>query len=285
MTNAVPPFNPILFPQCFTSYDKRFLNSAWIEHVPFAFSLVQMLKPNNIVELGTYGGASYCAFCQVVSDLALSTRCYGIDTWEGDEHAGYYGNEVYEYLKSYHDTRFPTFSTLIRKTFDEANCQFCEDSIDLLHIDGLHTYEAVRHDFETWLPKMSSKGVVLFHDTAVKSDGFGVHRFWDEVKSRFPSFSFQHGYGLGVLAVGPNIPESIQILCGTAEMQQNAIRSFFASLGSHYSKDLLVETQKNTIFDQHKQICTQEDQISSFENSLSWRVTKPLRKLSALIKR
>ena len=71
---------------------------------------------------------------------------------------------------------------LIRSTFDDAVDRFQDETINLLHIDGYHTYEAVSHDYNTWLPKVAKNGIVLFHDIEVRSGDFGVYKFWDEVK-------------------------------------------------------------------------------------------------------
>ena len=88
---------------------------------------------------------------------------------------------------------------LIRSTFDDAVDRFQDETINLLHIDGYHTYEAVSHDYNTWLPKVAKNGIVLFHDIEVRSGDFGVYKFWDEVKAKCPHFQFAHSYGLGVL--------------------------------------------------------------------------------------
>lgn len=149
-------------------------NSAWLGHIPFAAYLVMAFKPTCFVELGTHYGHSYFAFCKAVQEHALSSRCYAVDTWQGDEHAGRYGEDVYNLVARQNTDSYAGFSTLLRMDFSQAVESFADGSIDLLHIDGLHTYEAVRSDFETWLPKLSSEAVVLFHDTNVRRDDFGV---------------------------------------------------------------------------------------------------------------
>ena len=93
-------------------------------------------------------------------------------------------------VRRYHDPNYGSFSHLMRMEFDSALQQFTDASIDLLHIDGCHTYEAVRHDFEAWLPKLSDRGVVILHDTAERREGFGVWKFWAEISNRYPGFSF-----------------------------------------------------------------------------------------------
>jgi hypothetical protein len=192
--------------------------SGWWGHVPFAHILVASINPRVLVELGTHNGVSYAALCQAVWRLGLETKCHAIDTWQGDEHAGQYGVDVYKRLRMHHSVRLAAFSTMHKMTFDEARPMFPDGSIDLLHIDGLHTYDAVKHDYDTWLPSLSDRGVILFHDTNVMRDDFGVIKLWAELREQFPSFEFYHGNGLGILSVGKNAPGSITELCALRKL-------------------------------------------------------------------
>src|SRR5271165_1605272 len=212
--------------------------SAWWEHVPFAHWIVCATAPRVLVELGTHNGVSYAAFCQAVLHAGLAPRCHAVDTWQGDPHAGIYGPEVLEDLRLFHDERFGAFSTLLQSTFDEALDHIDDGSIDLLHIDGLHTYEAVRHDLESWRPKLSERAVVLFHDINVRRGDFGVWRLWTELRRQHPGFEFVHGYGLGVLAVGAEVPAPVVELCELTDPAAIAmIRTRFARLGEHWRMD------------------------------------------------
>src|SRR5512147_2176439 len=63
--------------------------SAWGGHVPFAHWIVRATRPRLLVELGTHCGVSYSAFCEAVVRDSLDTRCFAVDTWQGDEQAGF----------------------------------------------------------------------------------------------------------------------------------------------------------------------------------------------------
>jgi tetratricopeptide (TPR) repeat protein len=220
--------------------------SAWIEHLPFMFWMIDALRPASFAELGTHNGASYCAACEAVRALGLDCRCYAVDTWRGDEHAGFYGEEVLEELRAHHDVRYSAFSRLVQSTFDEAVAHFPDNSIDLLHIDGLHSYEAVRHDFDTWRPKLSEHAVVMLHDTNVRERGFGVFRLWSEVTVGRPHFEFLHGHGLGIVAMGkPPTPALASLFeAGAREGGREEVRVIFAYLGQALQQRLEAAHQR-----------------------------------------
>jgi hypothetical protein len=202
----------------------------WVEHIPFAFYLVEKLRPSVVVELGAHSGNSFFSFCQAAQENNLSTICYAIDTWLGDKHTGHYYEDVYESVVKHAEENYKNKAILLRMTFDEALKHFAADSIDLLNIDGLHTYGGVKQDFENWLPKLSERGIVLFHDTQIKMKGFGVWRFWSEISKEYPSFEFKHGCGLGVLAVGKDVPENVGQFIKDAN-SNNEYKTFFEQEG------------------------------------------------------
>ena len=288
--------------------------SAWYGHVPFAYWIVSALRPRRFVELGTHNGVSYAAFCDAVLRADLDTQCFAIDTWQGDAHAGYYGEDVYNDLRTFHDPRYAAFSELIRSTFDQALDYFQDGSIDLLHIDGCHSYEAVCHDFNNWRAKLSTRAVVLFHDTNVRERNFGVWKLWSELKIKYPNFEFMHEHGLGVLAFGSDVPEVVLKLCNLSSPSDIAvIRNRFAFSGrSCILEAMHVQAQRDISAAELRVTRTEaerrhlEERLAAFESHMtrmeterrdlaeklgsvlsseSWRMTAPLRFLVRLIRR
>lgn len=255
--------------------------SAWIGHLPFANWIIQKKQPKIFVELGTHTGASFFSFCDAILQEKFRTKAYAVDTWQGDPHAGFYDDEVFNRVK-FRNEAYQQFSTLLRMEFDSAISHFEEKSVELLHIDGLHTYEAVKHDFETWLPKLSQGAIVLFHDTQVKERGFGVKKFWEEVSSQYPSIELLHSFGLGILEITGEQPQIVPIdLEERAEFVQ-----FFREVGQvELDRYTSSQQQKAEQLQMQAQLEAMQHDRYAILNSISWRATEPIRAISKIFLR
>jgi hypothetical protein len=276
-------FNPFASKVLLSSPHRLTSYSFWQEHIPFGMWLVEALRPRVLVELGTHHGDSYCAFCQAVQELGLPAHCFAVDSWQGDIHVGDYGQEVLTDLRRHHDPRYAGFSTLMRCDFDAACLQFADGAIDLLHIDGTHTYEAVKHDFELWLPKMSQRGVVLLHDTNVLDRGFGVRQFFDEVKAGYGHFEFLHGYGLGVLLVGEEAADRLAWLATADGVTTWKLRRYFYLQGRRITLQL-EERQRleHQLMTAQRELEVLQRQLAEIVNSRGWQLLQAAVKLLSL---
>lgn len=243
----------------------------WVGHIPFAFWLIKALRPKNLVELGTHSGNSYFAFCQALARFSPGARAYAVDTWQGDAHAGHYSDEIFQDVHLFNRTHFAQFSTLMRMTFDDARAYFPDGEIDLLHIDGLHSYDAVKHDFDNWKSALSPRGVVLFHDTNVRERDFGVWRLWKELSESYPSFEFGHSNGLGVLGVGADQAPLLRRLfeiSGKTEATAN-LRKRVATRGETFQQRVENQTLRSELNGLRAQIDTARGHIDELTKALA----------------
>jgi Methyltransferase domain len=222
---------------------------AWTSHLHFAYDLVAALKPRVLVELGVDRGESYFAFCQSAAENKMGTRCFGVDTWRGDQHAGGYDETTFAQVSVHNRANYETFSTLIRASFDAAREKFEPESIDLLHIDGLHTETAVRHDVDSWLPKVRPGGVMLLHDVDVHRRDFGVWKIWAELQERGRSWTFHDGPGLGVWQKPPalELPGFLEQLLAPPNEWNDALAKYYSERADELQRKIGEHWRDGTI--------------------------------------
>ncbi len=116
---------------------------------------------SNIVELGAYAGKMSAFFGHVA--LHMNHDFTAIDNFK-------YVSDVHKNVKTSIMELFdrvmnkiPTTCTLLAMDFDDAS-KFYKKKIDLLFIDGDHSFESVQNDFNLWSKKMRSGGIIVFHD-------------------------------------------------------------------------------------------------------------------------
>jgi hypothetical protein len=218
--------------------------------MPFGYDIVAASKPDVLVELGTQGGLSFFTFCQSVRENDLDTICYAVDTWEGEEHTGAYDEDVFQSVQEHARKEHAGHSYLMRMLFSEALKHFSDESIDLLHIDGLHTYDAVKEDFETWYSRVKPGGIFLFHDIYARMMDFGAWKYWQEISAEYPSFEFKHGFGLGVLRKpgGKTLSEETDPLLHNLfhgdEKSHAALRAFYIHAAKYLELERKVARQE-----------------------------------------
>ena len=168
-------------------YDIEQISSAWKGHRKFAEWLVEQVKPTTIVDLGVDYG--YSLFC--LANPAIGT-VYGIDSFEGDAHAGQ--RNTYDSVTHVITENEYTNIKLIKGYFSDV-AESWSVPIDILHIDGLHTREAVTVDYNTWSKFLTENGVIIMHDTEAFK---GVKNFFNSID--LPKMNFTHSAGLGVVS-------------------------------------------------------------------------------------
>jgi hypothetical protein len=259
---------------------------AWVGHLSFASWLIREVNPKVFVELGTHTGNSYFSFCLAVKMYGLDTKCYAIDTWMGDDHAQLYGEEIFVEVDKKNSENYSKFSRLLRMRFDEALQNFENESIGILHIDGLHTYDAVKHDFYSWLPKLAPGAIVLFHDINVFENDFGVWKLWEELKDIYPfHFEFTHSFGLGVLQIMSQDKNHMQTWLSHQDSNRQMIKRYFetlalrqtSSMETHWlesqNTDLTKEKKirDNAMAELHQKAVDRQEQIEQLQAEASRR--------------
>lgn len=205
---------------------KHIRQSPWLEHGPFAFWLIQHLRPGVVVELGTQEGFSFLSFCQAIKSNGLTSQVHAVV--DGGD-AGAVGAVVsLDALQAEINSDYPDIGKVLALPVSEARAHFSDGSVDLLHINCSSCRGDVRDLFDAWKGVLSNRAVVLFYMPDGQQDESGLAGFWAEFKGRYPSFEFTHGGRLLLLLVGENAPEAIVAIC---RADTEATRKTFARIG------------------------------------------------------
>jgi predicted O-methyltransferase YrrM len=87
---------------------------------------------------------------------------------------------------------------IIKGNSREVHTQI-DGPFDMILIDGDHSYEGVKADWDNYFPKLESGGIICLHDTFANS--FGVKQLWEERRGELlfsDNFGQKQGVGIGV---------------------------------------------------------------------------------------
>ena len=172
-------------------------------------SLVRDLQPKTILEIGTArGGTLFCLTrCADPSACVIS-----LDLPKGPFGGGYSLNKV----PLYKAFRLPSqklhllrANSHLDSSLEKVKSLLRDKPLDFLFLDGDHTYEGIKSDYEMYSPLVRKGGIIGMHDIASKrfAEGEEVRIFWEELKASGLSCTeiMEHPqknlYGIGIVRV------------------------------------------------------------------------------------
>ncbi len=193
---------------CFSCQNGLFKPLQVKEEIVQLLSVLKKQEIRRFMEIGTASGGTLFLFCNVVKDDALGIS---MDLPPGKLGGGYPMHRISlyrEFARGSQKLHFLKEDSHDSAAVGKVNIILGNEKLDYLFIDGDHSYEGVRKDFEMYSSFVRKGGVIAFHDIAVHpaETGCEVNRFWGEMKKSYKYQEIindrnQGGYGIGVLFV------------------------------------------------------------------------------------
>jgi predicted O-methyltransferase YrrM len=162
--------------------------------------------PSRSLEIGTNYGGTLLLLCNLSSP---SAQIISVDLPSGRFGGGYPRRKIplfRRFTKPGQRLHLIRADSHLQETKERVLRILGEQRLDYLFLDGDHTYEGVRRDFEMYAPLVRSGGIIALHDIAVHNREIDcdVNKFWNEVRHRYRHQEIvenpQQGWaGLGIL--------------------------------------------------------------------------------------
>ena len=118
-------------------------------------------SPGNLVEVGSYLGASSCFLAMGISDNKSASKLFCVDTWQNDGMSEGKRDTYEEFLNNV--KQFSDLIYALRGSSQKVAAQF-DHRIRLLFIDADHSYDQCYQDWLLWKPYLLPGATVIFHD-------------------------------------------------------------------------------------------------------------------------